>query len=174
MRYEFFKLGDRTVGYDISLEDSIGRSLMGYVMIIALFAFVGGLLASIIPLVLFVMYFYSINKQKWLISLLGAAVSFYFLYDYSNGWICHKIFVKVFNSPNWLNDFAILNLGLLMSHVGLFVNSLTVMEDNDELPSKSNIFIIIAAIVMMVFSYTLTKNGVIKQYVEPVKVSYTC
>ena len=178
MRYEFFKFGDRTVGYDISLEDSIGRSLMGYALTIVIFLAIAAISATVLPLILFIMYFYSVNNQKWLVSLLGAIVSFYFLIDYSNGYICHALFTKLFDSVKWFDKFCILNLALLIMHLLLFIYRLMIGKDEEESAEESNTKMNMLWIGLfaglMFFGSVLLDHGVVKRYVEPVKTEYTC
>lgn len=170
-RYEFFKVGNKTVGYDISLEDSIGRNLFAYLLTAALFAFLGSVLATIIPAVLFIVYFYTINEQKWLNNAVGAVFCLYFLLDYHFGWLCYGFFNNLV-SDKWYNRFIVLNLGLLITNIILLTYNLTIKDRIFNEPIDKNIShkeIAIGLMLGIMFVSSLMFDKVVTKYKEPIK-----
>ncbi len=171
-RFEFFKVGNnRTVGYDITLDQSIARDAFAYLITFSFFALIAGFLATVIPSLLFIGYFFTQKKDLWFVNLLILLISGYFLLDYHNGWIC----CSIFNSFEWfglLHKIVILNTGLLMINFILLIHNLINIKKpfNDNYLSLDCVnWVLILTFFFVFMSNTLIKNDFISKYKEPVK-----
>ena len=171
-RYEFFKLGNKTVGYDITIEESIGRDLFSYLLALSLFAIIGAFASSILPLVLFIMYFFTAKKELWLINTLGFIAGFYFIFDYMNGWLCYKLFTEFFE-PKTYEWFVTLNIGLILTHFILVLYNIVTFDkpfSDKEISLDAPNFVILLAIICFFTTKILFKNEMlITKYREPIK-----
>lgn len=168
MRYEFFKVGNKTVGYDITLDESIGRGAFAYLLTFALFTLIGGVFATILPLALSIVYLFNNDRKAKLFTNIGVILfSTYFLIDYNQGWVCYKIF-NSFEALNLLKNVAILNLGLLITNLILLIHNLLKPETENTILINKLQMVLIFGLSIYMFRNLIT-NNIIKQYVEPPK-----
>lgn len=169
-RYEFFKMGSKTVGYDITIEESIGRDLFAYLLAFSIFAIIGAFVSSILPLGLLIIYLFSSKKSLWLINTLGFIAGFYFIFDYMNGWLCYKLFTEFFEAKTY-EWFVTLNIGLILTHFILVLYNIITFDKpfNDKEVSLDRPNIVVLLAIGLFFISSLIHPKLITKYKEPVK-----
>lgn len=173
-RFEFFKVGkNRTVGYDITFDESASMGAMSYLFALGFLMVVGGFLAMVIPSILFLIYLFTRKQNMWFVNLLGLLASTYFLLDYHFGWICYTILTDLFGNGSF-NFLVSLNTGLLLLNgILLFHNIKTrnVQFNKDRDVSLDNVYYVIVLLAMCIFfsNTFLTNEKFITKYKEPIK-----
>src|SRR5690348_16908677 len=132
MRYEFFKVGNKTVGYDITLDESISRSVFSYLITFALFILIGSVLGTIVPSILSIIYLFNTNRTaKLTINAIAGIMALFFVIDYTQGWICYNMFDS-FKSDKTYLAFVIINSALFITHLAFFFDNVFLKENKNE------------------------------------------